>query len=631
MSSQSQILTNADNHPTFSEMEIVYDLVFVLNINSKGWILEKICRVIEDHGDLNCAYVFSERNDRITTPLPKARAYFFAHYALAFTGLAKYPTVFAGDRFVWFTHPDPSKGISFDELSTMLNACTRVFVANSGHREMLNLLGVDAARISLPIGGADPEVFTPHDRGSGKVGFVGAYYPRKSPDKMLALVRSMPDVDFVLIGPAAQDIVNEGILWTNWSRFEELRSLPNFEYVEAAFDDFPRWYGTIDVYCSLSELEGGPIPILEAMMSNAIPVVTRTGFAADVIEHGRNGHIVDIDADVPQVAALIRQALADTETDIRATALGYTWEAFAREILAAMRPRVAIGEPISFGDGSAGGRLLRAGWHQPDGQAVWTAGKRAEIDLSLDGVEAGLYRISARVRAPRQAQGGGQEVSLELNRKKLGGARLGDDQPRRIGGLVSLDPGDGRHATLTLRSSQLSPMPGAPAGIGRSVGVKLSELTIAPIPFWEPTAPILFTQGAAGETYLESGWYTSESSGVWSDGTPAEVTLPLNGSFADVTELVVSGRVFVPEGMEPLGMVVLAQSADETVETRVEFEDNSAKSFRIALPPLERTLQLTFVRDRAYVPAQHGTSDPRTLGFSLRKISVASAETGEEV
>ena len=54
---------------------------------------------------------------------------------------------------------------------------------------------------------------------------------------------------------------------------------------------YPDLYSKMDVFVSPSILEGGPVPILESMMSNCVPVASKTGFCPDIINHGQNGFL----------------------------------------------------------------------------------------------------------------------------------------------------------------------------------------------------------------------------------------------------------------------------------------------------------------------------------------------------
>ncbi|MFW6093629.1 MAG: glycosyltransferase, partial [Pseudomonadota bacterium] len=120
-------------------------------------------------------------------------------------------------------------------------------------------------------------------------------------------------------------------LWTAYGRYAELAQLPNLSIIKCDYDDFPAQYEKMDVYISLSELEGGPIPVIEALMSNVIPVVSKTGFAEDILDHGTTGYLFDIDAPVERIAELIDQAY---QNDVQVSEYGqrFSWANFGRTI-----------------------------------------------------------------------------------------------------------------------------------------------------------------------------------------------------------------------------------------------------------------------------------------------------------
>ena len=87
----------------------------------------------------------------------------------------------------------------------------------------------------------------------------------------------------------------------------------------------------MDVYLSTSTLEGGPIPLIETMMCNIIPVVTKTGFTQDVIQNGKNGFLFDAKQETSSICKLIEKALT-LELDTRTSVLDYSWSKFANKI-----------------------------------------------------------------------------------------------------------------------------------------------------------------------------------------------------------------------------------------------------------------------------------------------------------
>lgn len=52
-------------------------------------------------------------------------------------------------------------------------------------------------------------------------------------------------------------------------------------------------YAALDVYAMLSDAEGTPLPLLEAMASGVCPLATRTGAALELIQHALNGYLID--------------------------------------------------------------------------------------------------------------------------------------------------------------------------------------------------------------------------------------------------------------------------------------------------------------------------------------------------
>ena len=132
----------------------------------------------------------------------------------------------------------------------------------------------------------------------------------------------MPERQFYLIGR----------YWDRYEKYEELMSLSNFTYFDNEdYQKYPDLYNKIDIFISPSYLEGGPVPILEAMLSNCFPIVSNTGFGPDVITHDENGFVFEADTDYKDVVDLINRA--DSKTiDVRGTALQHSWENCSKKL-----------------------------------------------------------------------------------------------------------------------------------------------------------------------------------------------------------------------------------------------------------------------------------------------------------
>jgi glycosyltransferase involved in cell wall biosynthesis len=299
-----------------------FDLVFVTPpAQARGWILEAICRELGSRlPHMRVAY------RHYGDPLPRAARYFHSHY-MYFIGSLRLCSLLKGRHFVFATHLEPDKHrIALPLLGRLLDSSDGVVCMNRALARTLAEHGVAQDKLSVSVGAADARAFCRRERGAeGVVGFSTAYYERKNPDRILDIVRGLPHRRFVMLGQG----------WDRYPRFGELIALPNFEYLEVPYTEYPAHYARMSVFVSASILEGGPIPLLESMMANVVPVASRTGFAPDVIEHGHNGYLFEVDADAETICGLIEQAYR-LDVDVRATVERFDWQSFARRVALAM-------------------------------------------------------------------------------------------------------------------------------------------------------------------------------------------------------------------------------------------------------------------------------------------------------
>jgi glycosyltransferase involved in cell wall biosynthesis len=291
--------------------------VFVVHENAKGWILDGICREIGSRqpDSWHVAY--------LPPQLPPARNYWFSHHSLFIRYFRTEPERLAGSRtFIWYTHPRNETPESIAESLDAFQHATQVIFTCAANRELWLKRGLSPERARVVLGGADPELFAGHERGDGVVGLSSSFYERKNPDRLLELMRLLPHRHFNLIGRK----------WEQYALFEAMRALPNFSYLTIPYREYPEQYRKFDVFLSMSTLEGGPIPLLEAMMCNAVPVASDTGFAPDLIRHGENGFLFDIDAPASTIAWQIEAAF-ELECDVRTTVLPYDWQNFSKTIM----------------------------------------------------------------------------------------------------------------------------------------------------------------------------------------------------------------------------------------------------------------------------------------------------------
>ncbi len=291
--------------------------VFNIPKAAKGWILDAICREIGARVLGRVAYEYNPEE-----PLPPADVYFFAHYWNYLDRLKKQPEIVHARVLIWYTHPREIPYTTQQQIEGYAKA-TQLICTNSVFLKQWLREGLPRDRACVVLGGADPHLFELHKRGAGAVGLSSSYYPRKGAERIHDVVRGLPSRQFHLLGRN----------WQEYPEFAALRALANFRYTEAEYKDYPALYRGFDVFLSMSLLEGGPIPVLETMMSNAVPVASRTGFAQDLISDGHNGYTFDVNAPTGEVLRLVEKAFS-LKTNIRETVLKYSWENFAYNVIA---------------------------------------------------------------------------------------------------------------------------------------------------------------------------------------------------------------------------------------------------------------------------------------------------------
>ena len=126
----------------------------------------------------------------------------------------------------------------------------------------------------------------------------------KGPDVLLSVIDQLragvPDL-FVLLSGPARGHVTAGL--------RRLGVPFAHDFIEDPRAIAPL-YHAIDVYVVSSRQEGGPKAVLEAMSSGIALVTTRVGQAMDLVRHGVNGWIAEIE-DAGALAAYAREVLTN--------------------------------------------------------------------------------------------------------------------------------------------------------------------------------------------------------------------------------------------------------------------------------------------------------------------------------
>ena len=170
---------------------------------------------------------------------------------------------------VWFTHQE----FEFRKFERrQLRRCNFIFVHSEATKKWLQIEFPDA-RIIRFVGAIDPKRFKRPAAIGEKVAWVGTPNSRKNPHHLFAIAKAAPDLSFRILGKN----------WENSPYFESMKSLPNVDYVEISGALSSSDFDGCRFYLMLSEIEGGPMPLLESLAAGLIPICTRTGFVEDLL------------------------------------------------------------------------------------------------------------------------------------------------------------------------------------------------------------------------------------------------------------------------------------------------------------------------------------------------------------
>ena len=188
---------------------------------------------------------------------------------------------------------------------------------NTSTMKKLSNEGVPNHILDVIYGGADKKlIFPKNERNNNTVGIVSNCSDRKNPTLIKRIIQKLEHRQFKVIG-------------SGWERI--LCDQENVTLVDHNYSKLNEHYRDIDVFFSASFEEGGPIPLIESMMSNAVPVTTRVGFCPDIIEHGKNGFLFDVTDDDSHIISLIDKAFSFNQ-EVKDSVKHLTWKNFSLNI-----------------------------------------------------------------------------------------------------------------------------------------------------------------------------------------------------------------------------------------------------------------------------------------------------------
>jgi glycosyltransferase involved in cell wall biosynthesis len=293
-------------------------ITYVAREVDKEWILGAINKRLTKFSQLKATSYFHSR----LKDLPQSDGYFFIFPNYFCRAIRHNPFILNRKNIVLYTHAHWTSSYSKTHIAWCLKRAHRVICMNTTTKKQLVAIGIQENKIEVLHLGSSPETFYSHERNAGAVGFCCAQSQRKNPELIFNIIKNMPEKQFYIIG----------VKWDKFDKYEELISFPNLTYIDKPdYEDYPAIYSKLDTYISTSFLEGGPVPLLESMLSNCFPIASNTGFCTDIIEHGKNGFLFDPNTNAEEVIALIKKADL-IKTNTRETVLEHSWENCSKKI-----------------------------------------------------------------------------------------------------------------------------------------------------------------------------------------------------------------------------------------------------------------------------------------------------------
>lgn len=258
--------------------------------------------------------------------------------------------------FTWFhgnkKDANPNNLAMIENLPNATSVCEFIHTTNNRSKEKLIEWGVAEDKIVVIPLGVDLNLFKPATQvmkwkirkeigipegsiciGSFQkdgVGWEEGLEPKlvKGPDVFCDVVIKLSKiypVYVLLIGPARGYVKK---------RLREAGITFYHKYLEI-FQDIPKYYHSLDLYLVTSRDEGGPKAILESMASGIPLVTTNVGMARDIINHGKNGFIAEIE-NVDEIVRFASELIDDQKksdaiiSNALETVNSYSWENIVR-------------------------------------------------------------------------------------------------------------------------------------------------------------------------------------------------------------------------------------------------------------------------------------------------------------
>jgi glycosyltransferase involved in cell wall biosynthesis len=198
----------------------------------------------------------------------------------------------------WNQHYLDGSSAVIDHVVAVSHAVKRRICAKYPTSVIFN--GIDTARLARTRSRETVRAALGFGPGDFVLGYVGRFSPEKRPQVVLEAAALLPP-------PFKAFLVGWGVQRRDLTEFARTR-LPGRHAFATASDYLGDYYQAMDAVCLVSEEEGFPLVLLEAMMCGRPLIVTPVGCLVEVIKDRVNGVVVSGDAaSVATAAALLQR------------------------------------------------------------------------------------------------------------------------------------------------------------------------------------------------------------------------------------------------------------------------------------------------------------------------------------
>jgi len=233
---------------------------------------------------------------------------------------------------VLYTHKSNEEIEDLEQIK-MLQRANKIFVLNSKIKTDLVVSGIAEDKITTVFGAIDRKVYYPINYFNTSESLIvdpyvlisGDCKPRKNPNMIIEVIRTMRDVEFVIHGRG----------WQEYLTNQKINKLVNLKVLQFEITNNPQLVREASAYLSLSELEGGPFPTLESLASGTPVVVTDTGWNKEIVKPGF-GTLLSQKFTLIEVLAAINEAikLKPQVCSLDLLKGEFTWESLGQKLYA---------------------------------------------------------------------------------------------------------------------------------------------------------------------------------------------------------------------------------------------------------------------------------------------------------